>query len=158
MAALELWIEGVEPALSVRRFDIREGLSELFRISVTACSPRADLDLDDIILKPASFSMTAGWAFVLGAGGRRYIGLCESVEQVQAEPSGLSTYLARIVPHLWLLTLRRTYRIFQHLPIPDIVTRVLDEFGVAHQWRLDGGAHRFGQAPGDRPRALGGAR
>jgi type VI secretion system secreted protein VgrG len=60
---------------------------------------------------------------------------------VQAEPSGLSTYAARIVPHLWLLTLRRTYRIFQHLTIPDIVTRVLDEFGIAHQWLIDRGAH-----------------
>jgi type VI secretion system secreted protein VgrG len=141
MATLELWIEGVEPALSVRRFDIREGLSELFSIYVTACSPRADLDLDDIILKPASFSMTAGWVFVLGTGGRRYIGLCESIEQVQAEPTGLSTYVTRIVPHLWLLTLRRTYRIFQHLAIPDIVTSVLDEFGIAHQWLIDRGAH-----------------
>jgi len=141
MAALELWIEGVEPALSVRQFEIREGLSELFSISVLACSPRVDLDLDDIILKPASLSMTAGWVFVLGAGGRTYIGLCESIEQVQAEPSGLSTYLARIVPHLWLLTKRRGYRIFQHLTIPDIVTSVLDEFGVAHQWLIDRGAH-----------------
>jgi type VI secretion system secreted protein VgrG len=141
MATLELLIDGVEPALSVRRFAVREGVSELFDVSVVACSPRADLDLDDVVLKPASFSIAAGWAFVRACGSRSYSGLCASIEQVHAEPTGLSTYSIRIAPHPWLLTLNRNYRIFQHASIPDIVTRILDERSIEHAWRIDRGAH-----------------
>jgi type VI secretion system secreted protein VgrG len=141
MATLELCIEGIEPALSVRRFSVREGVSELFDVSVVACSPRADLDLDDVVLKPASFAIAAGWAFVRGGGSRSYSGLCASIEQVHAEPTGLSTYAIRIAPRSWLLTLNRNYRIFQHASIPDIVTRILDERSITHVWRIDRGAH-----------------
>jgi type VI secretion system secreted protein VgrG len=137
MATLELLIDGVEPALSVRRFEIRESASEVFTIAITACSPRVDLDLDDVILRPASFSIASGWAFVRNGGRRSFTGLCSSIEQLQAEVSGLSTYRLRIVPRLWLLTLRENYRIFQHASIPDIATRLLDEFSIAHAWRID---------------------
>jgi type VI secretion system secreted protein VgrG len=141
MATLDLLIDGIEPALSVRRFDIRERIADLFTISIEARSPRPDIDLDDVVMMPASFSIMAGLAFVHGGGSRRYTGLCESIEQTQAEPSGLSTYTVKIVPRLWLLTLRQGYRIFQYLAVPDIVARVLDEFGVAHQWLIDRAAH-----------------
>ena len=54
-------------------------------------------------------------------GARQWSGICNHFEQVQAEETGLSTYLVRIVPELWLLTQRRNNRIFQHLSVPDIV-------------------------------------
>ena len=71
MATLELRIQGVPPSLSVRRFEIREGVSELFTVLIMARSPHADLDLDAAILQPASFRIEAGWAFVQGGGSRR---------------------------------------------------------------------------------------
>jgi type VI secretion system secreted protein VgrG len=141
MTTLELHIEGGSPVLSVRQFTIREGVSELFSVSVVARSPRPDLDLDEAIFKEASFCIAGGWAFVQRAGRRMYTGLCESIEQIQAEPSGLSTYSIRLVPRLWLLTLRTAYRIFQRIAIPDIVTRLLDELRVPHTWRIDKAAH-----------------
>ncbi|NUQ78844.1 MAG: type VI secretion system tip protein VgrG [Polyangiaceae bacterium] len=141
MSALELWIEGLEPALSVRRFHVRERISNLFTVSIEALSPRCDIDFDDVVMRPASFSMTAGWAFVQGGGHRMYTGICESIEQVQAEPTGLSTYAITLVPRLWLLTRRTAYRIFQYLAIPDIVTTLLDEFRIAHQWLVDRATH-----------------
>ncbi|MGK4008590.1 phage late control D family protein [Sorangium sp. So ce1036] len=71
-------------------------------------------------------------------GGRRlYTGLCEAVEQIGVEPSGLSTYAVRLVPRLHLLTLRRDCRIFQRASVPEILGRLLDEFAVVHDLRLD---------------------
>jgi type VI secretion system secreted protein VgrG len=143
-ATLELQIEGIEPALSVRRFSIRDDVSDLFAVSIVARSSRPDLDLDEVIFKPASFSIAAGLTFAQSAQSakaRVYTGLCESIEQIQAEPSGLSTYSIRIVPRLWLLTLRTSYRIFQHVTIPAIATRILDELSVPHVWQVDRSAH-----------------
>jgi type VI secretion system secreted protein VgrG len=137
MATLDLWIDGIEPALSVRRFDVREALSEPFSISIIACSPRPDIDLDEVILKPASFAICAGWAHVRNNGTRIYSGLCTFIEQIQAEPTGLSTYAIRIAPRFWLLTLRHNYRIFQHATAPEVATRILNEFSIKHEWRID---------------------
>ena len=48
-------------------------------------------------------------------GHAAWTGLCSYVEQIQAEPTGLSTYLLRIVPTLWCLSQRSGYRVVQHL-------------------------------------------
>ena len=37
--SLELWIDGVEPALSVRHISVREQLSDLFSVTILARSP-----------------------------------------------------------------------------------------------------------------------
>src|SRR4051812_18411566 len=77
---LQLWIEGVEPALSVRQISLREQLSDLFSITIVARSPRWDLDLEAMIFRPARLTMTH-------RDLRAYTGLCASAEQVQAEPT-----------------------------------------------------------------------
>src|SRR3954468_685750 len=128
--ALDLWIEGVEPALSVRQISVREQLSDLFSIAIVARLPRADLDLEAMLFRPASLT-------IMRCGVRTYTGLCASAEQVQAEPTGLSTYSLRLVPRLWLLTLRHHYRIFQPLSVPEILASILDELSVVHAFRMD---------------------
>ncbi|XXX73056.1 hypothetical protein WMF30_35945 [Sorangium sp. So ce134] len=97
MAALQLWIEGVAPDLSVRRVELREEVSGLFALAIAACSPSPALDLDAMILRPAAFVLSAGWAFASGGGRRVYTGICEAAEQIGVEPSGLSTYAVRLV-------------------------------------------------------------
>src|SRR5439155_1451394 len=37
----------------------------------------------------------------------------------------------------WLLTLRHSHRIFQHLSVPEILTSMLDELSVAHAFGID---------------------
>src|SRR5262245_46293937 len=127
---LQLWIEGVEPALSVRHISVREQLSDLFSVTILARSPRPDLDLEAMLFRPACLS-------IHHHDVRRYSGVCASAEQVQAEPTGLSTYALRVVPRLWLATLRHNYRIFQHLSVHEIITAILDELSVAHTFRID---------------------
>jgi type VI secretion system secreted protein VgrG len=132
MADLQLWIEGIEPSLSVRRVSVHEQLSGLFSLAIVARSPRPDLDLDAAIFQPATFSLAAG-----SSGQRFYTGLCEAIEQIGAEPTGLSTYALRLVPRLHLLTLRSNHRIFQSASIPEILSQLLDAFAIDHVFRID---------------------
>src|SRR5689334_18593978 len=127
MPVLELSFESGETSLEVRRFDVHEAVSSLFTVSIRARSPSAELDLESIVGKHASFKVTSGDAFG-SAPTRQWSGVCSHIEQIQAEPTGLSTYHLRIVPLFWLLTQRRNHRIFQHLSIPDITDELLGEW------------------------------
>ncbi|MCC6553517.1 MAG: type VI secretion system tip protein VgrG [Polyangiaceae bacterium] len=127
--------------LSVRRFSAQESVSSLFTVSVWARSPSAEIDLEAIVGKDASLEIVHGTRFTAGMGARHWKGVCAYAEQVQAETTGLSTYYLRIVPKLYLLTQRRNYRIFQHLNIPDIVDKILGEWGVEHDWKAARGAY-----------------
>ncbi len=132
---LEVAAEGV--TLSVRSFQVREAVSELFEVSVVAVSPQADLELGAIVGRPASLRVVAGELGRAGGTGRTWSGVCCHVEQLRAEPDGLSTYAFRIAPELWLLGLRRDHRIFQHLSVPEILERVLAPWRIAPVWALD---------------------
>ena len=123
MAILDLSFESGEQSLSVRHFSVHEGISTLFSANVVARSPKEDIDLESLVGK-------AGGLLAIGnlAVPRGWTGVVSHAEQIDVEPPtgtslGLSTYLVRIVPTLWLLTQRRGYRIYQHLSIPDIVDR-----------------------------------
>ncbi|AKT42887.1 type VI secretion system Vgr family protein [Chondromyces crocatus] len=125
--------------LSVRRFSAQESVSSLFTVSIWARSENAEIDLEAIVGKPASLSIVHGVAHIAGMGARQWQGVCAYAEQIQAEPTGLSTYYLRIVPRLYLLTQRRNYRVFQHLNIPDIVEKLLGEWNIEHVWKADRG-------------------
>jgi type VI secretion system secreted protein VgrG len=114
--------------MSVRRFAVQEGLSQLFRVEMFACSENEDVDLEAITGKAASFKITPGF---LGAmPDRLWTGVCEMIEQVQPESKGLSTYHLIIVPQLWLLTKRINNRIYQHKTIPEIIESLLGEWQI----------------------------
>jgi len=127
--------------LSVRRFSAAESTSALFSVSVWARAASPEIDLEAIVGKEASLHVTQGARFTLGMGSRTWKGVCAYAEQVQAEPTGLSTYYLRLVPRLYLLTQRRNHRIFQHLNIPDIVDKILGEWGVEHDWKVARGQY-----------------
>ncbi|XXT23805.1 contractile injection system protein, VgrG/Pvc8 family [Sorangium sp. So ce429] len=129
MPNLSLSFASKEASLSVRRFSVRERMSSLFEVCVLAASERDALDLDSIVGKPAAFKVDSGTPHPLSPA-RVWAGLCADMEQVKAEPTGLSTYRLRIVPWLFRTTLRSSSRIFQHLTIPEIVLRILDEWEI----------------------------
>src|SRR4051812_13505791 len=76
--ALDLWIEGVEPALSVRHVSIREQLSDLFSIAIIARSSRPDLDLETTLFQPLTPEILlrdeAERADAQRREGRKYVG------------------------------------------------------------------------------------
>lgn len=138
---MSLLFESGEDSLSVRRFAVHEAMSSLFSVSVWARSPNDDIDLEGIVGKPASLRIQSGAAHAWLGGVRRFEGICSTMHQQRVEPSGLSTYQLQIVPHLWLLTQRRNSRLFQHQSIPDMVEKLLREWHIEHEMRIDRPSH-----------------
>ena len=98
MPTLSLSFASGEDSLEVRRFSTQEGISTLFAVRVVARSPHQDIDLESIVGKAASLKIVSGFKFSMLGGARLWTGICSHIEQVQAEPTGLSTYCLRIVP------------------------------------------------------------
>ncbi len=144
MGALELDFDCGETSLSVRRFAIHEAVSTPFTVSVWARSESPTIDIGAIVGQPAGLKALSGYLNVAGAGSRVWSGVCSYMEQTHAERRGQkvqSTYHLRIVPTLWLLDHRRNNRIFQHITIPDIVGKILSEWGVKCLWKIDRGQY-----------------
>ncbi|MDI1480055.1 type VI secretion system tip protein TssI/VgrG [Polyangium sp. y55x31] len=132
--------------LSVRRFTVEESVSTLSTIAVWARCEEPDVDLEGIIGKEASFKIVHGVRFVAGLGSRTWKGVVTHVEQVHGVAplpgqKAESTYFLRIAPKAWLLTQRRGHRIYQHLSIPDIVDKLLGEWGIQPVWKIDRGTY-----------------
>ncbi len=130
MNSLLLQFENGED-LDVRSFRISEGLSRPFKIDIVARSNNHDVSFESMIGRPAVFRLTNGASFA-SVGVRLWTGLCTRCEQTKVELGGLSTYEITIEPQLWLLSQRRNHRIFQHQSIPEIVSTILEEWGVEH--------------------------
>jgi type VI secretion system secreted protein VgrG len=121
----------------IREFSVHEQMSSLFNVSLIALSDNPNIDFESVVGQPASFRIS------LGAGKKRYwTGICNELQQLVSEESGLSTYRLSIVPTLWLLTQRRNYRIFQQLSEPDIVKKMLGEWGIEADLKIDKAAYK----------------
>lgn len=141
MSVLELSFASGESSLSVRRFSVHEAISSFFTVSVWARSKNESLELPKLVGKEASLRVLAGYKWAQLGAARYWTGICSYMEQVQAEPTGLSTYYLRIVPKLWLLTQRRGNRVYQHLSIPDIIDKLLAEWSIKPVWQIDRGKY-----------------
>ncbi len=110
--------------LDVRSFHVVENMSASFHLDVRARAREDALDLAGMVGKRASLRLRDD------LGTRGWTGVCAQAAQSGVEVSGLSTYTLRIVPALWLLTHRRGHRLFQHLSVPEIVEKILGEWGI----------------------------
>ncbi|NUO49850.1 MAG: type VI secretion system tip protein VgrG [Polyangiaceae bacterium] len=125
----------------VRRFTVRESMSQTFVIEIVAVSPDASIDLDTIVNNTASLKLDTGVVHALRSH-RYWAGYVQHAEQSRAMlpwrdgSAVLSTYYLRIVPRLWLLSQRKGYRIFQHQTIPDIIDKLLGEWGIPIDWQI----------------------
>ena len=133
---LHLTLESGDDLLSVRRFTVREALSAPFEVDLEAVSPSEEIDLAALVGRPASVGLVVGTKD-LPRSTRSWSGVCSHIEQTQVEPNGLSTYVLRIVPRLWLMTQRRNHRAFQHLSIPEIADRLFAEWSIEPRWQND---------------------
>ncbi|MFT3771027.1 MAG: type VI secretion system tip protein TssI/VgrG [Minicystis sp.] len=134
-SSLNLSFANEHDSLSVRHFTVAERMSAPFEITIVALSRLDDIDFETIIGQGASFRIQHAGE---GSGtSRQWSGICSHFEQIQAEETGMSTYLVRIVPELWLLSQRQNHRIFQHASIPEIVGKLLTEWRVEHAFAID---------------------
>jgi len=123
MRNVELNLESGDQ-LDVRHFNVLDSVSAAFRIDIVARAADDAIHLSRIVGKPASFRIDAGH------GAHTWTGVIAHVAQTQVEPEGLSTYAVQLVPALWLLTHRKNHRVFQHLSVPDLVKKILGEWGI----------------------------
>jgi type VI secretion system secreted protein VgrG len=124
--------------LDVRQYTVRQRMSALFEVSLVALSENASVDLDAVVGQEASFTIPTAPP----AEPRFWKGICNHMQLVAAEPGGLSTYHVSIVPTLWLATQRRNYRMFQQISEPDIVQKMLSEWGIDPDLRIDPAAYK----------------
>jgi type VI secretion system secreted protein VgrG len=137
MSNLELTINGASMGLDVRRVEVREAISELFEVKVEALCEDPNLALEGAVGADALLRIRAAEP---GAGSASWVawsGICARVALVRSTADGASTYQFTIVPTLARLAKRTNYRLFQHLSIPEIIDRLLHEWGIEPAWRLD---------------------
>ncbi len=125
----------------VKTFEIQEGLSSLWSISLVVTHPDPDLPLDDLIDRGAGLALHKPGARLTqmfdARGGskhtpeiRVWTGICPSIRHLSTADKGRSFYTIDIVPELWRLSLRRNTRVFQHMSAIDIVIRLLRDWNI----------------------------
>lgn len=122
--------------LEVRHFNVHERLSTLFQVHLVAVSDNPSISFDDVVGQSAKFEMSAG------QHDKCWTGICNHFEQVRVETTGVSTYQLTIVPTFWLLTQRKNHRMFQQISEPDIVVKILQEWGIEPKLCIDKGAYK----------------
>ena len=110
--------------LLLRRFDGREGISQLFEYELEMLSERSDLDPLQIVGHPVAWVMDH-----VGGQPRYFHGVVNRFAYVN-QNAEFTVYRATVVPHLWLLTQTRDCRIFQNRTVPQIITQIFTELAL----------------------------
>ncbi|HBN9725740.1 TPA: type VI secretion system tip protein VgrG, partial [Pseudomonas aeruginosa] len=116
-----LALDGLALDLQVLSFSGREAISQPFVFELELVGERPVPDLESLLHKPAFLT--------LGPAGNGIHGLVRSAGQGDSGKR-LTRYRVTLVPRLAYLALRTNQRIFQHLTVPQIVGRVLEEHGI----------------------------
>ena len=110
--------------LLVTSFRGSEGVSELFHFEIELASEDADLDFEAVIGQ-------AGKLVLSEPDGDRYVHGIVSAFEAIGFGRRFARYRATLVPGVWPLTLIRRSRIYEELPVADIIRRVLEDDGVS---------------------------
>jgi type VI secretion system secreted protein VgrG len=127
-------------AFDIRDFFVHEQLSGLFQVSLLARCDNPNVDFEAAVGQQARFELRGGHGG--GLLSRSWEGICNELEQLGTVTEGLSTYRISIVPTLWLATQRRNYRVFQQLSEPDIALRLLAEWEIEPELKIDRVSYR----------------
>ncbi|MBK1836610.1 type VI secretion system tip protein VgrG [Azospirillum sp. YIM B02556] len=102
-----------------------EGLSRLFRYTITMISSEMDIAPGDILGKSLTLSIARK-----GGAPRVVNGIVSSFAAGPLAIRGYRHYTAEIVPTLWLATLRSDCQVFQEKSVVQIVDAMLSDCGV----------------------------
>ncbi len=109
--------------LLVTSFRGTEGVSELFRFEIELASEDAEVDFEAVVGQSA----TLKWS---ESDGDRYVHGIVSAFEATGFGRRFTRYRATLVPGVWPLTLIRRSRIYEDLPIEEIIRHVLEDDGV----------------------------
>jgi type VI secretion system secreted protein VgrG len=117
---------------TVESFTGAEAMSDVYSFEILAV-PRSPSD-DDV--ERVALGQRAVFIWTVGDTPRAFYGIVASVRIARAaEQQGVRHHI-RVVPRLWLLKRKRRSRVFQNMRVPDLVTKVLLEAGIATRWQL----------------------
>lgn len=116
---------GSEKISSPYAFDI------YFTIDIVDPLLPLEIDLGDTLFSKATLTVALGNELPFA-----WSGILSSVRLVRAAETA-ALFHARLVPQVWQLALTKHSRIWTQKSIIDVVTEVLDESGVAHEFRLN---------------------
>lgn len=119
-------------ALLLDVFQGSEGLSRLFAYTLTLRSTSNTLSAADVIGTSATVKMQFP-----GASERYFNGIVSRFTYL-GSAADFALYTLDLVPRMWLLTLGRDRVIYQNLSAPDIIKKVLGDFGVVFDAKLTG--------------------
>jgi type VI secretion system secreted protein VgrG len=105
----------------------REALSRLFEFDLVfsrKAGPYTRDQLELVLRTPCAMTMGPRPGDVVH-------GILSSIEVVDSARSVEARYLARMVPTIWLLTLSRSNRVFQETTVPQMVEKILVQYGFA---------------------------
>lgn len=117
-------------ALLLTAFRGREAISELFRFELeVAAELDAPVPFEALLGKPIGVSLR-----LPGGRERRFDGFCSQVAQIGHDETFMY-YRLVMVPDVWFLTRKAQSRIFQQVPTPEVLQRVLAGLSVALRFR-----------------------
>jgi type VI secretion system secreted protein VgrG len=106
-----------------------EAMSELFNFQIDLLAEiQSDVRFDCIIGQKVTVELR-----LAGQEKRFFNGLVKRFSQGARVDANFVHFRAEVVPKLWLLTKRVRCRIFQHLPVPDILRQVLAGLDVTYE-------------------------
>jgi type VI secretion system secreted protein VgrG len=111
------------------RWHGEEHVSRLYQFTVEALSTEPNIDVQEMLLKPVSLIMelpTDGAVRTIGGIVTRFVNL-------GLANFGLTAYQLQIMPPHWMLTVGRTFQIFQSMAVPDILDKVFVGFDTAKE-------------------------
>ncbi|MCJ0975669.1 type VI secretion system tip protein VgrG [Pseudomonas sp. PS1] len=123
-----LAIEGIEHDLQVLEFTGREAVSQPYSFELELISERPDLNLDDLLHRPAFLALCPAGSGIHG-----------QIYRVAQGDSGrrMTRYRISLRPRMAYLGHRTGQRIFRHMTVDAIIAQVLEEHGI------QGDAYRF---------------
>src|SRR5260221_9523564 len=116
----EAKLTSVSTPIYVARFELVEGISQLFELQILISTSEMDLAFSDVIGKPASLTIETA-----NREARNVHGIVSRIQLTEAGKP-YSAYGVTIVPALFKLTHRHDSRIFQAKTVPDILKLVLE--------------------------------
>jgi len=122
-ASFTLDIAGVTHDLRVLEFRAQEAISRPFSARIELVSERANLDLEEVLQRPAFLSFE---------GGNSTNGLHGQIGEISQGDSGkrFTHYFIQLVPNLKRLEHRSNHRIFQNRSVPEIIGQLLKDHGI----------------------------
>lgn len=110
----------------VTQFDLHEGLSELFTLTIQAVSALPEIDFSTIRGCASSITIMRE-----GIVTRCIQGILASVEQKTTD--GVKTWYQFVIrPEMWIMTLKQDSRIFQDTKVPVVLKTLLKESHIMH--------------------------